>query len=79
MRKFEVLSPEMTAKIEYENKTGTYARVGFDNANVIRRRNVAKDNDIVWRPPFVHDIDKINGHPTVLGMTQICEQVIEKL
>lgn len=27
----------------------------------------------------LHDIDKINGHPTVLGMTQICEQVIEKL
>ena len=27
----------------------------------------------------LHDIDKINGHPTVLGMTQICEQVIAKL
>ena len=27
----------------------------------------------------LHDIDKINGHPTVLGMTQICEQVMEKL
>ena len=27
----------------------------------------------------LHDIDKMNGHPTVLGMTQICEQVIEKL
>ena len=27
----------------------------------------------------LHDIDKIAGHPTVLGMTQICEQVIEKL
>lgn len=27
----------------------------------------------------LHDIDKINGHPTVLGMTQICEQIVEKL
>ena len=27
----------------------------------------------------LQDIDKINGHPTVLGMTQICEQVLEKL
>ena len=27
----------------------------------------------------LHDIDKINGHPTVLGMTQICEQVLERL
>ena len=63
MRKFEVLSPEMTARIEYENRTGTYARVGFDNGQVIRRKNVAKDNDIVWRPPFVHDIDKIMHSP----------------
>ena len=27
----------------------------------------------------LHDIDKLAGHPTVLGMTQICEQVVEKL
>ena len=27
----------------------------------------------------LHDIDKMAGHPTALGMTQICEQVIEKL
>ena len=27
----------------------------------------------------LHDIDKIDGHPTVLGMSQICEQVIAKL
>ena len=27
----------------------------------------------------LHDIDKINGHPTVLGMTQICDQIMEKL
>lgn len=27
----------------------------------------------------LHDIDKIDGHPTVLGMSQICEQIIENL
>ena len=27
----------------------------------------------------LHDIDKINGHPTVLGMTQICDQLMETL
>lgn len=27
----------------------------------------------------LHDIDKISGHPTVLGMTQICDQIMEKL
>lgn len=26
----------------------------------------------------LHDVEKIEGHPTVLGMTQICEQVIER-
>ena len=27
----------------------------------------------------LHDIDKIAGHPTVLGMTQICDQIIAQL
>ena len=27
----------------------------------------------------LNNIDKIEGHPTVLGMTQICDQIIEKL
>ena len=27
----------------------------------------------------LHDIDKITGHPTVVGMTQICDQVLEQL
>lgn len=25
----------------------------------------------------LHDVDKMSGHPTVLGMSQICEQIIE--
>ena len=27
----------------------------------------------------LHDVDKINGHPTVLGMTQICDQVMDAI
>lgn len=27
----------------------------------------------------LNNIDKIEGHPTILGMTQICNQIIEKL
>lgn len=27
----------------------------------------------------LHDIDKINGHPTALGMNQICNQIIDNL
>jgi hypothetical protein len=40
-------------------------------------RNASKRNDVDFIE--LHDIDKLSGHPTVLGMTQICEQVIEKL
>lgn len=59
MPKYEALSPELSEKIEYENNTGEYARVGFNNADVIRRSNISKDKASVWRPPFMHDIDKI--------------------
>lgn len=34
-----------------------------------------------WGAEFVgtHDIDKINGHPTVRGMEQICDQMLEQM
>ena len=63
MPKFEVLSQEIAEQIEQANKTGVYTDVSFDNDRVIRRRNVTKDNATVWRPPFVHDIDKIMHCP----------------
>lgn len=59
MPKYEVLSKEISDKIEAAKKTGKYIDMSFDDQNVIRRRNVAKDNATVWRPTFVHDIDKI--------------------
>ncbi len=63
MPKFEAVSPELTKRMEYESNTGTYLKVGFDNQNVIRRNNVAKDRSTIWRQPFVHDIDKIMHSP----------------
>ncbi len=63
MLKYEVLSSELTKRMEEESKDGTYARVGFDHANVIRRKMVTTDQASVWRPPFVHDIDKIMHCP----------------
>lgn len=30
-----------------------------ENEAVIRRREVSGDHGSVWRPPFVHDVDKI--------------------
>lgn len=63
MPKFEVVSPELTKKMEYESRTGSYLNVGFNNNDVIRRQQIARDKSTIWRPPFVHDIDKIMHSP----------------
>lgn len=59
MPKYETLSTALEHQIEQENATGTYAKHGFDDRMVIRRKTVARDNATLWRPPFVHDVDKI--------------------
>ena len=59
MPKFEVLSREITDQIEQAKKTGVYTDVSFHDDRVVRRRDLAKDKATVWRPTFVHDIDKI--------------------
>jgi len=59
MPKYECLSQEISEQIERSKKNGIYPSVSFDDNNVQRRRNLAKDNATVWRPTFVHDIDKI--------------------
>ena len=63
MPKYEALSPEISEKIENAKKTGQYDRVAFDESLVVRRRNLKKDTATVWRPTFVHDIDKIMHCP----------------
>ena len=63
MPKFEVVSPELTKRMEYESETGTFLNVGFNNNDVVRRRQIAKDRATIWRQPFVHDIDKIMHSP----------------
>lgn len=63
MPKFEVLSDEVTKKIENAKLTGNYKSYAFDDKNVIRRKNFEKDKPTVWRPTFVHDIDKIMHCP----------------
>ena len=59
MPKYETLSDALASRIEQENATGTYAKHGFDDRMVIRRKTVSRDNATLWRPPFVHDVDKI--------------------
>lgn len=63
MPKYEVLSDALTERIKQETAAGTYAKVGFDNSMVIRRNAVPADKASIWRPPFVHDIDKIMHCP----------------
>ena len=63
MPKFEALSQELSEQIKLAKETGKHPDVAFRNDSVIRRRNIAKDNGNVWRPTFVHDIDKIMHCP----------------
>lgn len=59
MPNYEQLSPELSARIEAERKNGSYVSFGEPNSYAIRRNAVAKDSGSIWRPPYVHDIDKI--------------------
>lgn len=63
MPNFESLSPELIQRMEAENRDGTYPRAAFDNSRVQRRLDIATDKATVWRPAFVHDIDKIMHCP----------------
>ena len=63
MPKFEVLSKELTEKIQQARESGIFPKVAFDDKAVVRRKNLAKDAATVWRPTFVHDIDKIMHCP----------------
>ncbi len=63
MPKYEVLSRERTEEILSDRATGHVPAVAFDNACVVRRRNLTKDAGSVWRPTFAHDIDKIMHCP----------------
>ena len=60
MPKFEMLSDSLSRQIEYETKTNTYARVGFDDSLVLRR-DPSADEPTVWRPAFIQDIIKKGG------------------
>ncbi len=58
-RILETVSPELTARMEREKATLSFPRVAFRDEDIIRRHDVPKDEATVWRPAFVHDIDKI--------------------
>ena len=63
MPKYEVLSRELSEEIARAKVTGKFVDVAFPDSEVVRRQNLAKDTATVWRPTFVHDIDKIMHCP----------------
>ena len=63
MPKYETLSRELTQIIEQTQKSSSPSPFAFSDRHVIRRQNLAKDTATVWRPTFVHDIDKIMHCP----------------
>ncbi len=63
MPKYEKLSNATTEAIRLAKESGVYEDVSFPDDKVIRRHNLSKDTATVWRPTFVHDIDKIMHCP----------------
>lgn len=59
MPNYETLSPSLTQRIQQDRRNGTCPATGFDDRNILRRRMVSADRATIWRPAFVHDIDKI--------------------
>lgn len=59
MLKYETLSEEVSRQIEQDQAARAARPFGFDSQNITRRNSLKKDNATIWRPPFVHDIDKI--------------------
>ena len=63
MPKYEKLSQATSEAICRARETGRHHALSFPDEKVIRRRDLAKDTATVWRPTFVHDIDKIMHCP----------------
>lgn len=59
MPKYEVLSREIAEQIQNAKQGAIQSPMAFDDGQVLRRIDLAKDVATIWRPTFVHDIDKI--------------------
>ncbi len=60
---YEVLSEELTRRMERERKEGTFRSFAFEESGALRRKDNPHDGATVWRPAFVRDIDKIMNCP----------------
>lgn len=61
--KFESLSDELCKQLEKDFASHTLTDGAVKDTDIIRRNSYTKDNASIWRPPFVHDIDKIMHCP----------------
>ena len=59
MPNYEMLSQQITDRIEADRRSNTLPQLGAKDADVLRRRQVTTDHACIWRPAYVHDIDKI--------------------
>ncbi len=59
MPSYESISHDLTCRIEADKLSGTRPQVGTGDHQILRRRAVPGDRATIWRPAFVHDIDKI--------------------
>ncbi len=59
MPNYETLSSDLSRRIAQDRLAGSCPRVGVSDSDILRRRSVSGDRATIWRPAFVHDIDKI--------------------
>lgn len=57
--KYNSLSADMIKQLEQDFSTIRLTEGAVKNTDIIRRNGLSKDTATIWRPPFVHDIDKI--------------------
>lgn len=63
MPHYESLSETLIRQILTDRQEHTDPKVACPDEAVLRRNNVPRDAASVWRPPFVHDVDKIMHCP----------------
>ncbi len=59
MLRYEALSQEMTQRILQDRRNNTLPRVAQKDEQACRRIAVPGDASSIWRPAYVHDVDKI--------------------
>lgn len=61
--KYETLSDSLCKQLEQNLASHSLTDGAVKDSEIIRRNTFSKDNASIWRPPFVHDIDKIMHCP----------------